>query len=562
MKRIYTILLCLLTFTYMGCKDDSNEWPVDPEFDRPFSPTTFEIGEARPTSLKLAYTGVGQATNYLFEFSEVQLEGSDQLGGGLVTYEGDRSHFFDKIDLSVNILADTLTATNDVTSESARKYETWFDDLKGLTVYAIRMKALTSDGRESKYTELLVKTPPEQIFTRIVGGLGKATIFWESDKEVTNLRYGEINETSADTTWIANISLDGPSQSAGKYVAQDLTLGTSYVAEIYNNENKRGTLGFKTLGIKPGSTVGVINVTSEMDVNAEMTACVEAGQTDLMIIFKSGDTHSFTNMEGDVSSIIVPEGATSAYFIGDVEVDGKLPEVQAISLSVQATGMTELSFQYIDLNASGSGFFMVLSGTPFDDFTAEGCIIRNIPYTLIRSNGVALKNIALNNCVIQNVSTSGWGIFNFMTGSLNTLSFTNCTLIDINDQITDIRVQLEKYRFDRCILCNYNTKMAKIFLFDKEPNEIAVTNSIFCGNNQGGKLKAGNSNYSYFDYMSCYMTSDLTEDSSTPFSRINKLEETTEDLFVNPRNGDFHINPNVKFPGDGIAGPSRWWTQK
>ncbi len=563
MKKIYTILLSLLAISYTGCKDDSNEWEVYPEYDRPFSPTTFGIGEARPTSLKLEYTGVGQATNYLFEFSEVQLEGADQLGGGLVDSEVDRSHFFDKIDITVNILADTLTAMNDVTSESARKYETWFDNLKGLTVYAIRMKAITSDGRESKYTELLVKTPPEQIFKKTVGGLTKATIFWEADKEVTNLRYGELNEEMTDTTWVANVTLDSSSKAGGKYVAENLTMGTSYVAQIFNGDNLRGTMNVKTLGAKPSSKLGLIHVTPGMDINAEMVARVKAGQTDLMVVLKSGQVHKYDDGNGGVGWIVVPAGATSVYFIGDVELDAKLPELHAITMQYQATGMTEVSFQYVEVNGNSWQFFMRnIPGNTFEKFTAEGAIFRNIPYCIIHSNNATMKEISFNNCVIQNVSTAGWGIVNFMNGSLNKLSFTNCTLIDINDQITDIRVPLENYTFDRCILCNYNTRMPKAFLFGTEPASVAITNSIFCGDNKGGALKAGNGNYSYINYMSCYKTSDLTQDNGTPFTQINQLEEKTEELFVDPRNGDFHIKPGVKFPGDGIAGPSRWWTEK
>lgn len=562
MKKLYTFILCLLALTYTGCKEDANEWPIEAEYDRPFRPTTFEIGEARPTSLKLSYTGVTHATNYIFEFGEVKLEGSDKLSGGLIqNYTGDTSHFFDQIVKTVDILADTLTTTSTATAEPAREYETWFDDLKGLTVYAIRMKAITKDGKESKYCELLMKTPPEQIFTSIVSGLEKATLFWEADKEVTHLRYGELNEEKTDTTWVAEVTLDASQKQAGQCIVQNLTMGTSYVAQIYNTDNLRGTMNFNTLGLKPSGTVGIIQATAGMNVNDEMIASIAAGQTDLMVIFNGGDLYDF---EGKIQ---IPEGATSAYFIGDIEAGGVLPEVRAKELKVGST-LEHLAFQYIDLNGNKeAGFFMNLNGNPFGSISAEGCIIRNMNNCFLRLSGdlqgAEIKSIHLNNCDLIELSTSGWGVFNFnfSNGTVSELSITNCNVLDISDQLMDIRVKLDKITVDRNIFCQYKNTLPKIFLLGTEPAEIAVTNNIFCGDNKGAKIDSGYGDYKYFDYLSNYKTSDLVEN-KRPFTNATKLEITTEQLFIDPKNGDFHFNPKAKFPGDGTAGPSKWWTKK
>lgn len=571
MNKIYTLALGLLTLVYTGCKEDANEWPVDPQYDRPFRSTTFEVGEARPTSLKITYTGVANTSAYVFEFAEVKVENSDNYGGGQIkNYTGDTTHFFDEICKTVSILADTLTTESTATAEAAKEYGTWFDDLKGLTVYAVRMKAVTKDGKESKYNELLMKTPPEQIFTSIVGGLEKATIFWESDKEVTHLRYGEItttkdgegNVTARDTTWMPQADLTETMKSEGKLVVEGLTTGSSYVTEIYNSDNKRGTLTFSTLGVKPSATLGMLKATGDMDVNAEMENLVAAGQTDLMVVFTGGELFNFNG------AISVPAGATSVYFIGDIEAGGVLPEVRAKSLSLGST-LTTLAFQYIDLNGNkDAGFFMNLGNiNPFEYFTAEGCTFRNMNNCLLRLSGnmqgAVIKSVSLNNCDLTELSTSGWGVFNFnfSDGTVQKLSITNCTIRDISDQLMDIRVKIDLITFDRNILCQFKNALPKIFLLGKQPGDIAVTNNIFCGDNKETKINSGYGNYTYFDYLSNYKTSDLVENSQK-FTNVTALEMTTEQLFADPKNGDFHIKEGVKFAGDGTAGPSKWWTQK
>ncbi len=571
MKKIYTIALGLLALAFTGCKEDANEWPVDQQYNRPFRSTTFEVGEALPTSLKITYTGVANTSTYVFEFAEVKIDGSDKYGGGEITnYTGDTSHFFDEISKTVNILADTLTTESTATAEAAKEYETWFEDLKGLTVYAVRMKAVTKDGRESKYNTLLMKTPPEQIFTSIIGGLEKATIYWESDKEVTHLMYGEIeatkdaegNVTKRDTTWMPQVDLTTAMKSEGELVVTGLTTGSSYVAEIYNSDNKRGTLAFSTLGVKPSATLGMLNVTADMDVNTEMENLVAAGQTDLMMVFKGGEMFDFGG------GIKVPAGATSAYFIGDIEAGGELPEVRATSLSLGST-LTTLGFQYVDVNGNkDAGFFMNFGNiNPFEYFVSEGCTFRNMNNCLLRLcnslEGAVIKSVSLNNCNLIELSTSGWGVFNFnfSNGTVEKLSITNCNIRDISDQLMDIRVKIPVITIDRNILCQFKNALPKVFLLGTQPGEIAVTNNIFCGDNKGTKINAGYGNYTYFDYLSNYKTSDFVEN-TRKFTNATTLDLTTEQLFVDPKNGDFHIKEGVKFAGDGTAGPSKWWTQK
>ena len=198
----------------------------------------------------------------------------------------------------------------------------------------------------------------------------------------------------------------------------------------------------------------------------------------------------------------------------------------------------------------------------FGNINFEGCIIRNIPRSLVFvSNGSAeVNSININNCVINNVGTSGYGMINIGSAkSIGTISITNSTLMEIGDQMMDLRAQADMFKVDRCIFCNYTTKLQKWILATKTPKEAQVTNMIFCGPNGGQKMNSGYGDYSgWLDFSGCYLTADFPENSKK-FTNAIRLELTSEELFEDPQNGDFHLKKGVIFKGKKVAGDPRWW---
>jgi len=547
MKKIYYIILSLLTLTVVSCKEDANEWEVDPSYNRLFSATTFKSQILMPTAISIEYTGVTSAKTYRFEFSE-----GDSLE-------------FNNIVRTVDILADTLTTTSSATAVTARTYNTWFEDLLGLTRYSVRMKAIAEDGKESDYVKFCFDTPAEQVLTDIVAGLHKATVYWEAEKEATHLicyapkTYVDKdgNVTGRDTTWLPQIDLTADQKQAGKAIITELESGTLYGIDIYNGTNKRGSKTCKTLGKAEAPGTETIELTTDDNVSAKLAEAVAAGATDVMLVFKGGETYE----AGDIK---VPNGIVTLSLIGDVEAEGALPEIHANKISFDAP-ITTMVMQYIDLNneLKTSYFMDINNGNCFNRFVADNCILRNVQRSLIyiRNAAATVEYIDFNYCTIQNMSSGGYGFLNFNKGTIGELNFNQCTIMNIGDQLTDIRIPLQKITMDRCIFCNYQIAIPKIWRIDKDPAEMSVTNTIFTGNNKGTKVNAGNKDYGFVDYLGCYLTSDFVENSNK-FKNATILEISSEDLFVDPQNGDFHIKPDVKFPGDGIAGPSKWWTKK
>ena len=539
-RNFYYILLGIFAFSVIAC-EEANEWEVDPSHDRLFRSTKFEVKETNPTSALLSFRGVTNATKYVFDFSE-----------------GD-SLLFNNIVFTTELLVDTMNAYNKEASEIKTEYRALFTDLNGTTRYSVRMKAVNGDtGMESGYVQLCFDTTDEQIFTTVTPGTTSVSLNWQAEKTATRIEYGELvkteidgEEAKTDTVWATPHELTSTEKQAGELTIDGLKPGTNYITYIFNEKARRGSYKFKTLGSSKGTT---ISVKASDDINA-LLAGAPAG--DVTLSFTGGQTY-------EVGEFTIPETVTNLYIAGNV-VGGKMPVLNMTKFVFSAL-MDNFYVQYMDIVSDGKSQFMIELGgsTGFKNVSFEGCNISEIPRSLIRTNSgdLEVEGIAINNCFIKNVGLSGYGLLNIgKLKSLSTISITNTTLLNIGDQIMDLRVQTDKVTFTQSIFCNYDINMPKLLRLDKQPKEITVTGVIFTGDNKGGKMNSGNSDYSkYLSFAGCYLTSDFQENDKK-FTDAQILKISSEELFEDPKNGDFHFKPEAKFEGDGKVGDPRWWTK-
>ena len=539
-RNFYYILLGIFAFSVIAC-EEANEWEVDPSHDRLFRSTKFEVKETNPTSALLSFRGVTNATKYVFDFSE-----------------GD-SLLFNNIVFTTELLVDTMNAYNKEVSEIKTEYRALFTDLNGTTRYSVRMKAVNGDtGMESGYVQLCFDTTDEQIFTTVTPGTTSVSLNWQAEKTATRIEYGELvkteiegEEANTDTIWATPHELTSTEKQAGELTIDGLKPGTNYITYIFNEKARRGSYKFKTLGSSKGTT---ISVKASDDINA-LLAGAPAG--DVTLSFTGGQTY-------EVGEFTIPETVTNLYIAGNV-VGGKMPVLNMTKFVFSAL-MDNFYVQYMDIVSDGKSQFMIELGgsTGFKNVSFEGCNISEIPRSLIRTNSgdLEVEGIAINNCFIKNVGLSGYGLLNIgKLKSLSTISITNTTLLNIGDQIMDLRVQTDKVTFTQSIFCNYDINMPKLLRLDKQPKEITVTGVIFTGDNKGGKMNSGNSDYSkYLSFAGCYLTSDFQENDKK-FTDAQILKISSEELFEDPKNGDFHFKPEAKFEGDGKVGDPRWWTK-
>ena len=539
-RNFYYILLGIFAFSVIAC-EEANEWEVDPSHDRLFRSTKFEVKETNPTSALLSFRGVTNATKYVFDFSE-----------------GD-SLLFNNIVFTTELLVDTMNAYNKEASEIKTEYRALFTDLNGTTRYSVRMKAVNGDtGMESGYVQLCFDTTDEQIFTTVTPGPTSVSLNWQAEKTATRIEYGELvkteiegEEAKTDTVWATPHELTSTEKQAGELTIDGLKPGTNYITYIFNEKARRGSYKFKTLGSSKGTT---ISVKASDDINA-LLGGAPAG--DVTLSFTGGQTY-------EVGEFTIPETVTNLYIAGNV-VGGKMPVLNMTKFVFSAL-MDNFYVQYMDIVSDGKSQFMIELGgsTGFKNVSFEGCNISEIPRSLIRTNSgdLEVEGIVINNCFIKNVGLSGYGLLNIgKLKSLSTISITNTTLLNIGDQIMDLRVQTDKVTFTQSIFCNYDINMPKLLRLDKQPKEITVTGVIFTGDNKGGKMNSGNSDYSkYLSFAGCYLTSDFQENDKK-FTDAQILKISSEELFENPKNGNFHFKPEAKFEGDGKVGDPRWWTK-
>ena len=531
--KVFSYLLLLTSYLLASCTENANEWPIDPSYERLYRTTHFELEETHPTSVVLKFNGVIEATKYVFEFSLDSMQ-------------------FAEIIRTEEVMADTLTPYSPGKTAVQTEYLKLFEDLYGTTRYSVRVKAVNENkGTESGWFGLSFMTPAEQIFTTVTPGITDANFKWEADKTVSTLLVGKIQEK--DTTWLQTISLTADMQRAGETSVEGLKPGTNYIAQIKNGEFLRGTWKFRTLGSAVGQT---IEVNPGDDLLELLTNATDETVT---LIFTGGQEYDIENQ------LRIPENAVNVYFAGKT-VNGQKPVLNMTKGLRLSGNKGNICFQSVIIDDKmGEAYWFNPDKNNVDTYSFQGCEIRNIPRTLlyINNDNVTFRQILIDDCIVYNVGTSGYGMINIgkNTTTMETISITNSTLCEIGDQTMDLRCLIDLFKFDRCIFCNYTTKLQKWIRADNKraPKEAQVTNSIFCGPNGGQKMNAGYNDYSgWLEFSGCYLTSDFPED-ARPFTNAMHLNITTDELFADPQNLDFHLKDGVTFKGKGQAGDPRWW---
>ena len=543
-KKIYVLWVALLSIFVLSCEINPNDWDHDASYDRLFRTTYFSSSELDPTSIQLRYFGVNEATKYVFEFSE-----GDSLE-------------FNNIVRTDEILVDTLTPYAESTSITQTEFRTWFLDLKGTTRYSVRMKAVNEvDNVESGYFELSFMTPNEQIFTKFTASVDKMTLNWEKSAKVTHLEYWKKVADGVEPE-VQTLTLSDTQKASGQATISGLLSGTSYVVRIYNNDTRRGELQIKTLGITAeGGSIVNLSAADAGTINTVMTDAAAVGASVLAIVFTD------TDQKYEIGKITVPEGIDSIYFVGNISEAGALPELFVTRVEM-ASPMGLMAFQGVDINSDMDGanyLFDVGSTNCFKNILFGGSIMRNIGRSLVRLNNADLvvESIIIDDCLIHNIGSKGYGMFNFgkdFATGLGIISITNTTITEFgSDRLMHLKGGINEVNVSKSILCNYTSKSGEVFRFDKEPGKVTVANCIFAGTNGDAPINSGKSDYSaYLEFYGCFLTADFQE-KDKKFTNATILDITSDEMFVDPRNGDFHLKEGVRFAGEKVVGDPRWW---
>ncbi|WP_448778784.1 DUF5123 domain-containing protein [Bacteroides congonensis] len=546
MGKVFNIKSCLYTclilLCVMGACDDVNDWEVDESYKGLFRPLTFEKVVNDATTVTLRYSRIVSAKKYLFEFYK---DSTEFLPNNYVRTD--------------TILADTLTIATDSKDPMGVKYLTVFKDLDGATQYSIRMKGVNKEGVASQYMELAFKTAAEQIFENIERTTNSATLYWAATSRVTHLLlYQLINPSKGTYGDPETIELTEEDIATNSKMLPDLVTGTGYKVKICNENAVRGEYVFKTLGLGNAEVIKVPASIDENDLINLDNLLVGITASNLTFEFEVGKSYYFSTIKLPVVDNVL--------FTSTSTDEENRPRIFTKNI-ILTSPIESMAFEYINLDAMKNDMFIEMKNT-FGSITFEGCVIQNVGRSIVRLNGSIFRvtDITFNNSILSRIGTNGYGMFTINRNNdvvLNRFAITNCTLIDMGERLMETYGTVDLVLIENCTLYGGNElakSLGHLFRFNNiDPGAVKLRNNILSGPNGGSTINPGYSDYQYLDFSdNNYMTSDMRP-GNKKFIGITQLEQASDDIFVNPTEGDFHIKPGAGFSGAGNAGDPRWW---
>ena len=530
----------LLTSIIGTACTDGNDWNVDSTHDRLFSVTASDISvSAKPTSAEVSWKVVPDAEYYVMEYSTDSLYDEIAMGGTehSVILGEDKS-----------IVESPYTITG----------------LQGETKYFLRIKSMSSAKADSKWTYLekySFKTSTEQILNEVASITGESAVLsWTEGAEVTLLKLAEDKDDveKVDTTYING---DAAAVAASSYTLTGLSPKTKYSVSIYNGNVKRGTRTFTTTESYPAG-YDIVNVTdAEMlnDVFSNPANYIQENGGNVVLVFANGST---TDYMGESMELTIPAEFKSVIFWG--ESGDTKPVFMPKGLSM-AGSHDLIRFYNLDLQNTSSGSDYIVN------FNVEGNVGEilidncNISKTRgvvrVQSDGAkgSIGSINIDNCVLTDIGSFAIVQTKVSGFTLNSISLSNSTISTVNaggvliTQQDNVNISIDACTFYNCV-----TSGKSFIDINKMSNVTVDVKNTIIGQlysyTSGSTIKA-TSVKNIATTTNLFTTTDCPYNSGYEWGEMLNVSST--ELFVNPAEGDFHIQSASQSDVAG-AGDPRW----
>lgn len=508
---IYPCIL-IISLGVSGCKDDRFAEITTLEVDRVFSPTSLETRVVNQTGVRLTWKAVSKATSYTVE---VYASKDESFSG-----EPER--------VVSDILFDQVPYT--------------ITGLSGDTDYAVRVKAVGADIKDSKWSSATFKTSTEQIFKTI--DLSKiesnaAVLEWTAGEKATTIVLSPgniIHQVTADEI------------AKGQATVSGLIGETNYVATLMNESKVRGTVSFTT-AIDLG---GAILITTAAELESAIKNAV-GGET---FALKSGEYLLSTDLL--ISKVISIKGIESVNKPVLINAGFMLSDGAALSIKdLVLDGKKEVASTFI---------YKQFDHGTYGDLHVQDVVIRNYKNSLLNVAEKSLINgVLFENGIYHNIEGAGGDFIDIRKGLVKGLTFVNNTVYNCvaardffrmdadgstNFPSENVILKVSNNTFYNVV--NLNTK--RLFYVRATKNEITFTKNMIAGtegiltNQSVTNLKTvANNNY--------HNAANFT---STASSNV-KVDNSGTNLnpgFKDVSNGDFTIS-NSTLKENGI-GDMRW----
>lgn len=530
----------LLTSIIGTACTDGNDWNVDSTHDRLFSVTASGISvSAKPTSAEVSWRVVPDAEYYVMEYSTDSLYDEIAMGG---------------TEHSVIVGEDKSVVESPYT----------ITGLQGETKYFLRIKSMSSAKADSKWTYLekySFKTSAEQILNEVASITGESAVLsWTEGAEVTLLKLAEDKDDveEVDTTYI---NLDAAAVAASSYTLTGLSPKTKYSVSIYNGNVKRGTRTFTTTESYPAG-YDIVNVTdAEMlnDVFSNPANYIQENGGNVVLVFANGST---TDYMGESMELTIPAEFKSVIFWG--ESGDTKPVFMPKGLSM-AGSHDLIRFYNLDLQNTSSGSDYIVN------FNVEGNVGEilidncNISKTRgvvrVQSDGAkgSIGSINIDNCVLTDIGSYAIVQTKVSGFTLNSISLSNSTISTVNaggvliTQQDNVNISIDACTFYNCV-----TSGKSFIDINKMSNVTVDVKNTIIGQlysyTSGSTIKA-TSVKNIATTTNLFTTTDCPYNSGYEWGEMLNVSST--ELFVNPAEGDFHIQSASQSDVAG-AGDPRW----
>jgi hypothetical protein len=506
---LYIAGIAAVLFT-AGCKDELVEI-TELEVSRLFSPTDIEAMIVNQTSIRLSWKPVKNAEHYKVEIFENAVQDQEASLDDLEpTFDGE--------------------LVRELTGVSIDDLPLTIPGFAGETFYSIRVKAFGEQIDESKWTAIVTKTRPEQIFFPValedITNTG-VTLRWPAGEPATKvvITPGDITRT-----------LLGSEIQNGVVVIDGLDGETEYTAKLIYNDKTRGTAVFTTY----------------IDIS---NAIVVRPTDDIVSLLEAATANQrFAVMPGEynvASSILIP---ATVEIIGALPYDR--PVINGAVIRLNAGAGLRLKDLILDGTTSDGNQTVVYNeviaaGETYGDLLVEDCIIRHYTKGIVYgSNAVLVESVTYKGNIIHNVICDGGDFIDFRSGMPKKFDFINNTvynsannrdLFRLDNAVTfsedhHVVITIENNTFYNIISTEGTTR--RILYIRLASHEIHINRNIFVEtlgsySNQSATTVVEMSSNNYFN------APVLTDPELTVYDSGNYT--TYNPGFINPEAGNFKV---------------------
>ncbi|MGL4411858.1 MAG: DUF5123 domain-containing protein [Bacteroidales bacterium] len=514
---IPAVALCFASaFSFTACTE-TNDWGVDSEYDRLFRPANFAAKNVQANTADLSWSKIPGTDHYVLEISKDSLEFAS--------------------------IIDTFHTVN---------AEYILEELEGATGYSVRIKGISYDEtkEDSRYSALYFQTKSEQIMQAVTSSDRTATtvtLRWTAGATVTH-----ITLTDSEGVEVLTSEVSAEELQLGEKTIEELSPETTYLAAIYNGENRRGYTSFRTFPAAPPADNTIYMAESD-SLNQPFFDALSGKVT----IVLPANSHYIT----DTYNLVLPDGV-SVTFYGVPGGDKPVLELRLIKLGL---GHEYVKFQNVELRATAAAPQYLINqadACSVETVEFDDCYVSGYVNTMFRFQGSATKtveNFRINNMIANAASGSSYSFIHISadaTSYLNNIEITNSTFTNLGySLLLHNKSNNNSIKVSDCTMHNvvgsgrYFIDMSGSF---NSTNGIRLENLILGGS--GNDAARGVRPTPVVDNV--YQTESWVTASNAIPSTI-KYPGAADALFVDPNNGDFTIK-DIYFEGVNMAGDPRW----